>query len=157
MHFSIRKPLFFNILILLFITSCYSPQSSQIIKDIKQLTGSWESYKGVKFNENWRFVNSNVFEGEGFSLNGADTAFYESLSILKEGDSIYYRVFIDEEKHAVDFLLSEATKQSWTFLNPENEFPQKIVYELETDSLLLVTISDIKVNKKQLFYLKKMR
>jgi outer membrane lipoprotein-sorting protein len=157
MNSSISKPLFLNLLLLLFFNSCYNPNSSEIIQDIKALSGRWESYKGVKFSENWRTINDSLLQGEGFSLNGADTAFYESLSILKEEDSVYYRVFIGDEKMHVDFLLVHASKKSWTFINPENEFPEKIVYKIQKDSLLTVTISDMKVNKKQLFYLKKIK
>ncbi len=157
MHFSIRRPLFFCCFLSFFISSCYNPKTSQIMQDMRQLSGSWESYKGVKFSENWRYMNDKLLEGEGFSLNGRDTSFYESLSIAKKGDSIFYRVYIGGDNQAVDFLLIEASKKSWTFINPDNEFPQKIVYDMESDGILLVTISDMKVNKKQRFYLKKNR
>lgn len=149
------KPLFLNILLILLITSCYNPDSSQSIEDLHKLQGKWISYDGVLFNENWRVVNNNLLEGEGFSLNGTDTAFFESLKISREGDSIYYKVFFSKEPTSVDFALKEASKSTWTFVNPENEFPQKIYYNLENDTLLTVTISDLEVNKKQLFYLKK--
>ncbi len=62
-------------LVIILMNSCYNPSPSEIIKDLDALVGEWESYKGVKFNENWRFVNNNLLEGEGFSLNGSDTAF----------------------------------------------------------------------------------
>ncbi|MBC8319413.1 MAG: hypothetical protein H8E34_01690 [Bacteroidetes bacterium] len=149
------KPFSLFLLVLLLINSCYNPSSSDIISDLKVLNGEWQSYKGVKFNENWKFVDENLFEGIGFSMNGADTAFFESLKILREGDSIYYRVFLGEKKDIVDFLLIQASKNNWTFVNPANEFPSIIVYQVENDSLLTVTTSDINSNKKQLFYLKK--
>ncbi len=135
--------------------SCYNPSPSEIIKDLDALVGEWESYKGVKFNENWRFVNNNLLEGEGFSLNGSDTAFFESLKIFREGDSIYYRVLLDNRSEITDFKLTEASKNSWKFVNPDNDFPSIIIYKVQNDSLLLVTISNIRGNKEQFFYLKK--
>lgn len=142
-------------LVIILMNSCYNPSPSEIIKDLDALVGEWESYKGVKFNENWRFVNNNLLEGEGFSLNGSDTAFFESLKIFREGDSIYYRVLLDNRSEITDFKLTEASKNSWKFVNPDNDFPSIIIYKVQNDSLLLVTISNIRGNKEQFFYLKK--
>jgi len=105
------------------------------------------------FNENWKVINNSTLVGEGFSLNGSDTVFYERLKIHKIGDSIYYSVQFSEEQ--VDFLLTEASKSRWLFVNPENQFPKKIDYKLEDDTTLNVIISDMELNKKQKFYLKK--
>lgn len=149
------KPLFLNLLLIFLLSSCYNPDSSQSLNDLKVLTGEWESYDGVVFNENWKVVDNDFLEGEGFSLNGSDTAFYESLFIRKMGDSIYYSVQFEKEQ--VDFLLQEALKERWLFVNPDNEFPKMIDYKLENDTLLTIVISDLEVNKKQVFYLKKIR
>ena len=143
------------LLIPLFLTSCYNPSVSDIMGDLIALEGEWDSYKGVKFSENWRVVDDHHLQGEGFSLNGADTVFFETLSIIRESDSIYYSISFAEENGDVNFLLTEATKNSWTFINPENAFPSIIVYQIEKDSLLTVTISNIRGNKEQFFYLKK--
>ncbi len=149
------KPLYLNLLLVLILSSCYNPTSIETIDDLKALEGNWESYKGVLFNENWSFINDNLIKGEGFSLNGVDTSFFESLSIVRVNDSVFYRVGLKDNNESVDFLLVEAKKNSWLFTNPDNEFPSKIFYEIEEDNLLTVTISDMEVNKKQLFYLKK--
>ncbi len=145
------------LLLLLILNSCYNPSPTDIIDDLEILVGDWESYKGVKFNENWRIVSDSLFKGEGFSLNGTDTAFYESLEIFKVGDSIYYRVLFENKKVITDFALSEASKTSWTFINPHNDYPSIIKYEVKKDSLLLVTISNIRGNKEQFFYLKRIK
>jgi len=135
--------------------SCYSPNSQEVMQDLKAIKGKWESYEGVKFNENWRFVNDSLFEGEGFSMNGSDTSFYESLRIVKKGDSIFYSVGLEERDRKVDFLLTDASRNNWTFTNPENEFPSIINYEINDDTIILVSISNIRGNKEQFFYLKR--
>ncbi|MFK5855948.1 MAG: DUF6265 family protein [Bacteroidota bacterium] len=140
---------------IILITSCYNPSPNDTINDLKIIVGNWQSHKGVAFNENWRFVNQNIFEGEGFSLNGTDTAFFESLKIEKINDSIYYKVYFDEDAESVDFLLTEATKNKWKFVNHNNDFPSIIIYHIENDTLLNVTISNIRGNKEQFFYMEK--
>lgn len=142
-------------LLILFVSSCYNPTTSENMNNLRKLDGNWSSYKGVKFNENWEYVNNNLIEGEGFSLNGVDTSFYESLTIERVGDSIYYKVGLEKESRTVGFLLIEASQSSWTFLNHENDFPSMIKYSIQEDGLLIITISDIGGNKKQFFYLKK--
>jgi len=139
-----------------FITSCYNPSPKETINDIKIIIGSWQSHKGVAFNENWNFVNQNIIEGKGFSMNGSDTTFFEKLKIEKVGDSIYYKVSINESNKTVDFLLTNASKNKWKFVNPKNEFPSIIIYHIENDTLLNITISNIRGNKEQLFYLEKL-
>ena len=146
---------FLFVLLPLFLASCYNPTSVEVIHDLKQIEGKWESYKGVSFNENWRMVNDSLFEGEGFSLNGSDTSFYETLKIERKDDSVYYIVGLAGSKYVTKFLLSDASKKEWIFNNPKNEFPSIIKYELESDSLLLVTIANIRGNKEQFFYLKR--
>lgn len=148
------KPLLTFLLLFLLTNSCYNPTPSDTIHDLKVLDGEWQSHKGVKFNENWRYVDENLFEGEGFSLNGVDTVFFELLRIVREGGSIYYKVGLGEQRRG-NFILTEASKTSWTFVNPENDFPSIIIYQVKNDSLLLVTTSNIRGNKEQFFYLKK--
>lgn len=135
------------------ITSCYSPDSHQSMNDLHKLEGNWSSYEGVLFNENWRISSNTLMDGEGFSLNGSDTVFYERLQLSKIGDSIYYRVYLTGGN--VDFLLVEASGNRWLFVNPQNEFPKKIDYKLMNDSILNVVISDMEVNRKQKFFLKR--
>lgn len=148
------KQLLLICLVLLFFTSCYNPTSQQSMTDLNAIKGEWESYKGIQFNENWRYENENTLEGEGYSMNGNDTSFFESLVIFKERDSIYYSVIFKKES-SVNFLLTDASRTEWTFTNPENDYPSIIKYELENDTLLFVTTANIRGNKEQFFYLKR--
>ena len=137
-----------------FFISCYHPSPSESMEDLKSIEGKWTSYKGIVLKENWRFENENLIAGEGYSMNGNDTSFFESLEIFKEKDSIYYSVMFGNEE-SIDFLLKDASRDSWTFVNTENDFPSIIKYELHSDTLLHVIISNIRDNKKQYFYLKR--
>ena len=149
------RSLLLFLLLPIFVSSCSNHSRSDSMNNLRVLEGEWQSYRGVEFNESWRFVDNNSIEGEGFSLNGSDTSFFETLRIRRVGDSIYYTVGLGKESKRVDFLLVDASESSWTFVNPENDFPSIIDYVIEENSLLTVTISNIRGNKKQIFYLKK--
>lgn len=142
--------------IIIVMSSCYRPTGSQSIQDLKQLEGNWKSYKGVVFNENWIRESENIFKGVGFSLNENDTSFYENLSIKMYKDTIYYSVIL-ESGRVTNFKLTMAKKHKWTFVNPDNEFPSIINYEIENDTLLNISISNIRGNKEQFFWLKKVK
>lgn len=142
--------------IIIFLSSCYRPTSTQSMQDLKQLEGNWKSYKGVGFNENWMHESENIFRGIGFSLNENDTSFYEQLSIKLDNDTIYYSVILESGK-VTDFKLTKAKKDKWTFINPNNDYPSIINYEIENDTLLNISISNIRGNKEQFFWLRKVK
>ena len=151
------RPLTLLLFPFILLSSCYNPLPVEVIDDLKIISGEWKSYKGVEFRENWIIVDQNVLEGVGFSMNEADTAFFEALKIERVGDSVYYKVLLEKKGDDISFLLTEASKSSWTFVNPENDYPSIIDYHIENDTLLTVTISNIRGNKKQFFYLEKVR
>ena len=140
--------------IIIFLSSCYKPTASESMQDLQLLEGNWKSYKGVGFNENWSRENKFLLKGEGFSMNENDTSFYERLSIKMYNDTVYYSVYLESGK-STNFKLTKAKKDKWTFVNPNNDFPSIINYEVENDTLLNITITNIRGNKEQFFWLKK--
>ncbi len=148
---SLAKTIFLS---MVFLVSCNKPTVDESMQNLQSINGHWESYKGISFNEAWQFSNDSLLEGAGFSLNKSDTSFFEKLAIIKHGDSIFYRVFLNSSE-TVDFKLTEATGSSWKFLNPNNEFPSIIRYEIKNDSLLHISVSNIRGNKEQFFWLKR--
>lgn len=146
--------LLYFVAIIIFLGSCYKPTASESMQDLQLLEGNWKSYKGVGFNENWSQENKFLLKGEGFSLNENDTSFYERLSIKMYDDTVYYSVILESGK-STDFILTKANKDKWIFVNPNNDFPSIISYEVENDTLLNISITNIRGNKEQFFWLKK--
>ncbi len=151
------KSLILSFLLFGVFNSCKSPDNTDVMQDWNTLSGKWESYKGVVFCENWKMLNDSLYSGIGFSLNGNDTMFSEKLALRIINDSVYYQAYVSGEKSPTSFSLREYSSSDWLFVNERNEFPKKIHYVLENDTLLTVTISDMELNKKQLFYLRKVK
>ncbi len=146
------KSLILLLLATLFVSSCYNPTPLQIMDDFSVIEGKWISYKGIKFNEDWKFINKTEYEGVGYSLNNNDTAYFERLKMhLKDGAISYMVMF--ENGESVEFNLISSTKNSWVFTNPMNDYPSLIKYEVSNDTLLTVVTANIRNNKKQYFYL----
>ena len=155
MKYILNKSLIISFLLFAFLVSCNSPDSKDVLHNWKSMEGMWKSYKGVVFNESWKLVNDSLFEGAGFSLNGYDTVFYEKLGVARIGDSVYYQAYLSGSRVPVTFTLTNYRSDEWVFVNKHNEFPKKIRYVLDNDTILTVTASDMEENKKQMFYLKK--
>lgn len=138
----------------LVITAC-DCKTDVPLNGLKLIEGEWVSYKGVSFNENWMMKSDSLMDGIGASISGRDTLFCEYLQLLENNDSIIYRVKHTEGTVTVDFLLQQYSENNWTFVNAENDFPQKIHYQLKNDTLLDITISNISNTRNQKFFMKR--
>ncbi len=147
------KILNISIVILLIFISCKSNNLSGAMNNWNKIKGKWKSYKGVIFNENWKYVNDSLYAGLGFNTNGDDTVFMEKLTLTCNNDSVYYNVYKSGMNVPVRFLLTYSSSDEWVFENFDHDFPQRIKYYLENDTTLTVLVSDKLENKKQFFYL----
>lgn len=148
------KYLITSAVIIVVIWGCNSRDKTQDIMSWNMVTGNWESYKGVGFNENWKKIDDSTYSGIGFSLNDADTMFMEKLELTSRNNDTYYTVYLSNDSEPVNFrLISCNGYDSWIFENFNNDFPQRIKYNLDNDTTLTITISDSAENRKQVFYM----
>lgn len=103
------------------------------------LQGRWESLnENTRQIEEWSRVEKDHFKGRGYVLEGVDTTFIEFLEIRSIHDTLHYcaQVSNHNDSETVLFKLIRTGNGRWEFVNPQHDFPQKIVYELESDSSL---------------------
>lgn len=115
------------ILFTVLLASCSKEESS--------LVGCWQRTDD-KALECWEAVGDSLV-GKGMAPDGhGDTTVFETLQLYwKDGVRIYAaKVGQNEEP----ILFRETTP--WTFENPEHDFPRKISYEFEADSVINVTV-----------------
>ncbi|MBK8922554.1 MAG: NHL repeat-containing protein [Saprospirales bacterium] len=111
---------------------------------LQRLTGTWKLAGKPQF-ENWEPAAPGVLLGESYQLApGGDKKTTEYLRLARlEGGGIVYQATAPNQNNgtAVDFPLTFFTTDSWTFENPDRDFPQKIEYWLQDGAMLRVTIS----------------
>lgn len=151
---NIYKWLIGSFILLIIMSGCDCKKNTPL-SGLQIIEGEWVSYDGVSFNEYWIMKSDSLMEGIGFSLSGEDTLFCESLQLFERNDSVFYRVKHTEATIIVDFFLEQYSKNSWMFINADNDFPQKIHYQLKNDTLLDITISNVSDTRKQKFFMKK--
>ncbi|HEY8403159.1 MAG TPA: DUF6265 family protein [Flavobacteriales bacterium] len=124
---------------------CGDTHSSQVADcfDLKRLQGRWEYMDNRTYQiEEWIMTSDKQLQGKGFVLDGNDTTFIEFLSIAEEAGKLVYYARPSEiaSPEVVPFPLEAEGKDKLVFSNENNDFPKKIVYQLQSDSAMQVYI-----------------
>ena len=126
----------FAILILTCLFSC----SKQELKKPDFILGYWIRQNDKPNQKTYEIWNSD-FTGIGFTMQQRDTIFKEVLSIVKKNDSLFLQVIGVNEQPTL-FNFTEQTESSFTCENLKNEFPKKIKYRIESDTLKATVSND---------------
>jgi hypothetical protein len=111
---------------------------------LQRLTGTWKLF-GKPVFEKWEASSPDTLAGEGYSIleeGKKQTSEYLRIVRLTEGGIVYQATVPEQNGGAtINFPLTFFTASSWTFENPEHDFPQTIEYWLQDDETLRATIS----------------
>jgi len=129
------KKLLFIFCCLLFI-SC----SKEELKKPDFLAGYWIRLNDKPTQKTYEIWNSD-FTGIGFTMKKNDTIFKEVLSIIEKKDTLYLQVDGVNEEPTL-FKFTNQTNTSFTGENQKNEFPKKIKYYIESDTLKATVSND---------------
>lgn len=107
--------------------------SKEEFKNPDFILGYWIRQNDKPNQKTYEIWNSD-FTGIGFTLQESDTIFKEVLSIIEKNDSLYLQV-VGVNEQPTFFKFTEQTETSFTCVNSQNEFPKKIKYYIESDTL----------------------
>jgi hypothetical protein len=130
-------------------------QTSTVKNDFKKLkwiVGSWkaiDSKPGITTREQWTSSTAGKLTGSSFSLKGTDTLEIEHLTIIIDGDNIFYVADLPGNSASVKFKMTAINEHGFVCENPDHDFPKMIAYKLE-GGRLRATISG---NGKSIGYL----
>lgn len=129
------------------ILSCANPDSKNIknqekkfsLEQLKWLPGKWVNITDeFEFYETWESAGNTRFTGESYMLIDGDTVFYEVMRLEESNDSVKYIVGVAGQNNGMDvsFGLVSTDDNTFTFSNPQHDYPQAIVYRyVAPDSL----------------------
>lgn len=80
-------------------------------------------------------------------MKGNDTLFVEDVKLLIKDNEIYFVADIKENLNPVYFKLTKIESDEFVCENPDHDFPKKISYRLEGNSLKAVTSGDGRENE----------
>ncbi len=114
------------------------PDRTQWANDLSGLLGEWvdeQGENGTVFHEQWRSDGEKALQGLGFVMSGNDTIFIEELAIRWDDQGVTYSARIPSggQGEFVDFRMNTDTTDPLVFLNPDHDYPQRIVYRMLDD------------------------
>jgi hypothetical protein len=122
-----------------------SAKTKENFKKISWLEGIWirtNAKPGRTAHERWQKVSPTEMKGFGVNMRGTDTVFVEKISITIKDDALFYVADVPENKKPVYFKFIEVSNKGFICENPEHDFPKKIAYQLDGNSLKAVISGD---------------
>lgn len=127
-------------------SNCLSISQGQIatneFEKIAWIIGHWNRInirEGRSAHERWEKFSNNELIGWGISMNGTDTTFIEKLRILEKEGKLYYVADVVENPNPVFFELTDISANGFTCENPAHDFPKKIQYEVNGNTMKATT------------------
>jgi hypothetical protein len=109
---------------------------SPTIESFAPLAGCWErNQQGSFITEMWMKPAGTSMIGAGRTVKFGTTTDFEFLRIEQRDDSIYYIAKPRANVHETAFRLVKWSENAFVFENPEHDFPQRILYKVNGDSL----------------------
>ena len=121
----------------LFFISCSSEKKN---KKPDWLQGKWIRTNNEEHKTTYEFWDAD-FNGLGFTLQDRDTVFVEKMNILSNEGKMYLQVIGMGEIPTL-FTFTKQNENSFVAENKQNQFPKKIKYFVEKDTLKAVISND---------------
>ncbi len=123
--------------------SLYAQNGNKDFQSLYSIVGTWslETKKGVLF-ESWSQTNDSTLSSISYRVNGTDTILLEKVQLVCRGNKIMYIPVVENQndRKPVIFTMSSREKGKFIFENPYHDFPQRIIYNLPADNILLAWI-----------------
>lgn len=134
-----------------------APADLGSVAPLSWLNGCWSGTVNQRdFREQWSPVRGNMLIGAGSTVFQGKPQSYEYLRIEPRADGVYYVALPSGQNETAFKLVSITTDDKdtiFTFSNPANDFPQRILYRRGTEGWLYATIEGkLRGEDKQVIY-----
>jgi hypothetical protein len=124
-----------NALLLVFLMLQPPEPGTPGVETLAWMAGSWGSAPGAaETEEHWTAPKAGSLLGMNRTTKGGRTEMFEFLRIEARPDGIYY-LASPGGRPPTPFKLKESEKEKVVFENPEHDFPQRILYWKNGQSL----------------------
>ncbi|WP_205507978.1 DUF6265 family protein [Longitalea arenae] len=121
--------------------------SGKEFKPLFGLSGLWkmDTPRGALY-EAWDTMNDSLLSGRSFRVKGSDTMVLEQVTISFQDNAIFYTPVVhDQNDHQpVVFKLISYNNNRYVFENAAHVYPQRVIYELVSASILRARIEGSK-------------
>ena len=138
-------------LALLATTTCFAPDApiaKAKVDSLDWLAGTWEMQaSGRTVTEQWMPPAGGTMPGMSRTVAGGRTVEYEFLLLRDDADGGLSYVAKPSRQPEATFKLTKATNTELVFDNPAHDFPQRILYTLQSATNLVAAIEGTKNGK----------
>ncbi|HEV3409146.1 MAG TPA: DUF6265 family protein [Chthoniobacterales bacterium] len=111
--------------------------SAVSIEELGWLSGCWQSDgDNRQVREQWMKPAGNMMLGMSHTVANGKTREYEFIRIVQEENGDVFFVANPSGQKEARFKLMIVTEREARFENPEHDFPQRIIYRRDGDSLV---------------------
>jgi hypothetical protein len=138
------------------VVSCKQTHSP-MVQHPHLLPGLWESTGNIRLFEEWWLPDDSTLVGRSFSVNGTDTLLLETMELSqRSGQWTFWATPVTQNQggRSIPFRSTDAT-DSMVFENPGHDYPNRIVYRLQADTLLHTRTENMAGNKPKTFTFRK--
>lgn len=160
----IKQFLMITILTLSIAGTAALPAANNIkrLKVFEPLIGQWQSLSpdGSSYTESWILGTCGTLDGTAIMKNKTGKTVLSEILKIQLVDSFIVYIACVNKKPPVLFTLSKTNDTGqWKFVNPEHDFPQHIIYRMESPDLINVTVEGKQNGKwmKDVFQLKRVK
>ena len=117
-----------------------SGATAAAISQLDWLSGYWSAREGKASSEEfWLPASGQMMLGLHRDIFSSGTTFFEFLRIAETDAGLSYFAS-PKGRPAIEFKAIRLDSASATFENPDHDFPQRIIYTLDSDTTLLMRI-----------------
>jgi hypothetical protein len=114
------------------------------VNDLAWMGGCWQaSFKGRDITEQWMKPAGQTMLGMGRTVAGGKTVEYEFMQVREDKDGSIYYVAKPSGQTEAAFKLIKLQNQEAVFENLEHDFPQRVIYRLQSDGSLFARIEGL--------------
>lgn len=129
------------LLLIMSSSAAFTQTSKPTINDLSWLAGCWEgNLRGSELNEQWMKPAGGTMLGMGRTVAGGKVREYEFLQIREEADGTINYIAKPSGQAEASFKLKQLQNNEVIFENVEHDFPQRIIYRLQSDGSLFARI-----------------
>jgi hypothetical protein len=107
------------------------------------LEGTWKM-ENREVYEAWEAPDNGQMTGYSYRMREGEEVITEYLEIRQLEDVIIYTATVlnQNEGRGIEFILNRPDTLTWSFENPEHDFPKVIQYQKRSDDKICVRVSD---------------
>lgn len=111
--------------------------------DLYWMVGTWENVDRPGNFERWDY-GLDALTGKGYKVENGKETILEHLKITSIGHSLFYHATVigQNDGKEITFKLTKTGSNSFTFTNPDHDFPREITYINLGNNELQAIVSD---------------